>query len=149
MLGLSEIHTFSPSMVNEARIGIMGEWNPAYQGQLGTPFWEKFGITPLTTSIDPGLPHVGPPTTAITSFNGFSNSLFVRNDPHWQLSDTFSWTRSRHTIKLGTNATHHGTNLLPPTAVSGSISFTNTSSGPTSTYGLADVLLGLPASTTL
>ncbi len=149
MLGLSEIHTFSPSMVNEARAGIMGEWNPAYQGQLATPFWEKFGITPLTTSIDPGVPHVGPPTTSITGFNGFSNSLFVRNDPHWQLSDMFSWTRGRHTIKLGTNATHHGTNLLPPTAVSGSVSFTNTSSGPTTTYGLADVLLGFPASTTL
>ncbi len=149
MIGLNEVHAFSPSMVNEARAGYMVEWNPAIQGQLATEFWSKVGITPLTTKIDPGLPHFGPPSTSILGFTGFSNSLFVRNDPHWQLSDNFSWTRSKHTIKLGTNATHHGTNLLPPTAVAGSVSFTNTSSGPTTTYGIADVLLGLPASTTL
>ena len=149
IFGISEIHAFSPSMVNEVKVGYMVEKNPAIQGQLATPFWSSFGINPLTTSIDPGLPHAGPPTTAITGFTGFSNSLFVRNDPHWQITDNFSWTRSKHTIKTGTNITHHGTNLLPPTAVSGSVSFTNSSQGPTTGYAVADVLLGLPATTTL
>jgi len=149
IFGITEIHTFSPSMVNEAKIGYMIEWNPAFQGQLGTPFWTNYGVIPLTTQIDPGLPHAGPPTISITSYTPFSNSLFVRNDPHWQLTDNFSWTHSKHTIKIGSNVAHHGTNLLPPTSVSGTVNFTSTSSGPTTFYALADVLLGLPTSTVL
>lgn len=149
IFGVTEIHVFSPSMVNEFRLGYMLETNPSFKHTLTTPFWGLFGVKPLTTALDPSFPHQGPPTTSITGFTGFGNSLFDRDDDHWQLTDNFSWTRSRHTIKIGSNLASHGVNIWPPTAVSGSVSFTNTSSGPTTTYGLADVLLGLPASTTL
>src|SRR5207248_3461059 len=149
IVGLTEIHAFSTSMVNEFRYGYMAEQNPSTVNSLPTPFWGRFGIKPLTTVIAPTLPHDGPPSTSITGFTGFANSLFLRHDPHWQLTDNFSWTRSKHTLKFGATMAHHGTNLLPPTTVSGSVSFTNTSAGPTTTYGVADVLLGLPASTSL
>src|SRR5262249_11939869 len=113
------------------------------------PFWSLFGVTPLTTHIEPSFPHEGPPTTSITGFTGFSSSLFVRNDDHWQLTDNFSWSHSKHTIKMGSNFARHGINLWPPTTVAGTVSFSNTSQGPTTTYGVSDVLLGLPTSTSL
>src|SRR5262249_15621541 len=69
--------------------------------------------------------------------------------PHWQFTDNFSWTHGSHTTKFGGNVAFHGVNLLPPTQTAGTASFTDTSQGPTSGYGMADLLLGLPTSTSL
>jgi hypothetical protein len=149
LYGLAETHIFSPTMVNEARVGANYEFNPSVDLDAAIPFWSQFGITPLTTAIDPGLPHLGPPTTAITGFTGWSTSVFRRNDPRYQFADTFSWTRGKHTIKMGASIYHIGLDCTVPTSVAGSVSFTNTSAGPTTGYGAADVVLGFPASTTL
>ena len=149
LFGVAETHIFSPSMVNEARMGANFEFNPSVDQSASMPFWGQFGINPLTTAIDPGLPHVGPPTLSVTGFTGWANSVFRRNDPRWQYTDTFSWTRGRHTIKIGASLAHMGLDCTPPTTVAGSVSFSNTSQGPTTSYGMADMVLGLPQSTTL
>ncbi|MBI4472249.1 MAG: carboxypeptidase regulatory-like domain-containing protein [Acidobacteria bacterium] len=149
IFGITEVHVFSPSMVNEFRAGYMLEANPSFKHTLYTPFWATFGIKPLTTSLEESYPHQGPPSTTIAGYTGFTNSLFDRDDDHWQLTDNLSVTRSKHTMKTGFNMSSHGVNLWPPTTVAGSVNFQNTSQGPTTTYGLADVLLGYPTTTSL
>lgn len=149
IFGLTEVHVFSPTAVNEFRAGYMLETNPAFKHTLKTPFWSRFGIKPLTRSLDPSYPFEGPPTASIAGYSGWTNSLFDRSDNHQQLTDNFSWTHRTHTFKFGFNGASHGMNIWPPTTVAGSATFTNTSSGPTTGYGLADVLLGLPTRTAL
>jgi hypothetical protein len=149
LFGIQETHIFSPSMVNEVRVAATFELTPAIVQTTYTPFWSLYGIHPLTVDTFAILPHEGPPNTAATGFTSFSNQVFRRFDPRYQFTDTFNWTLGRHTIKIGGNESHLGINATPPSQVAGSVTFTNTSTGPTSGYAAADMLLGLPASTSL
>jgi len=59
-----------------------------------------------------------------------------------QLSDTLSWNRGRHTVRLGTSIVHHssgGTGNEPGFAILGTFTFLNTSTAPFDQLTLADV----------
>src|SRR5581483_2263530 len=64
------------------------------------------------------------------------------------LGDSLSWTHGKHTTKFGVNDSHFTSNNANVGNNTGTLSFTNTSSGPTTGYALSDLLLGLPASST-
>ncbi len=156
--GLAETHIFSPSMVNQVRIGTSMLIQPRTPEDL-TNFWGPYGITP--TVVAPGNPctgclakatsgYMGPPLTTATSYftggSGFGNySSQRRADTIWIFNDNFSLTKGRHTIKVGANLSHFGTNNFSSSAYNGSLSFSNTSTGPTTGYGIADMLMGYPA----
>lgn len=157
--GLAETHIFSPSMVNQIRIGTSMLIQPRTPQNL-TDFWGPYGITP--TLVAPANPctgclskatsgYMGPPLTTVTSYftggSGFGNySSQRRADTIWIFNDNFSLTKGKHTIKVGANLSHFGTNNFSSSAYNGSLSFTNTNTGPTTGYGLADMLMGYPAS---
>ena len=143
--GLAETHIFSPSMVNEARVAFSLELAPSIPQQSHVDFWGAFGIT-ARTYMPSNLPYTGIPSTSITGYTGYSTSVFYRHDPRWQWTDALSLTRGRHTFKVGFNLSHLATNNVAPTSIAGTLSFTNSSTGPTTGYGAADVVLGLPAS---
>jgi len=42
--GISETHIFSPSLINEARVGVNLIWLPEYTTTTGLDFWGKYGI---------------------------------------------------------------------------------------------------------
>lgn len=149
VFGIAETHVFSPALVNEVRLGYMLEQNPAIKKVTYTPFWRPLGIEPLTRRLSPSYPHEGPPTANFQSYTGWTNSLFDRDDNHWQFTDNLSWTRGKHTVKTGFYFASHGVNLWPPTTIAGQVDFTNSSQGPTTGYAMADVLLGLPTRTQL
>ena len=145
--GASETHIFSPSMVNEIRSAFSIVMQPAIPQDSYFNFWGTYGISPVVSSI-PTLPHFGAPQTSVTGFTSLpSEAGFERKNPQWQFSDTFSWTRGKHTIKIGGNLMHYAANIANVGSSTGSVSFSNTSAGPTSGYGFADLLLGLPSST--
>ena len=148
LYGLNETHILSPSMVNEARAGFTMTTQPAIGFSTNIPFWNQFGISPYISSIG-SLPNLGPPSVAITGFTTYAGQdAFKRSDPHWQYVDVFSWTRGTHTIKIGASFSHFASNNANTGNANGTLTFTNTSTGPTSGYGLADLLLGLPATST-
>ncbi|HLH37692.1 MAG TPA: carboxypeptidase regulatory-like domain-containing protein [Bryobacteraceae bacterium] len=146
--GLAETHIFSPSMVNQARVGVSMLIQPRTPEDV-TNFWGPFGVVP--TSFPINLPVAGPPLTTVTSYftsNGFGNySSQRRFDVIYIYNDNFSLTKGKHTIRTGANLSRFYTNNFSSSQFNGSLSFTNTSNGPTSGYGLADMLLGYPAST--
>jgi hypothetical protein len=148
LYGLGETHIFSPSMVNEARMGFTMTTQPAIGFSASVPFWSQFGISPYISSIS-SLPNLGSPSLAVTGYTTFGGQdAFRRADPHWQWADTLSWTLGKHTIKTGMSLNHFASNNANTGNANGTLAFTNSSSGPTSGYGLADLLLGLPQSTT-
>ena len=145
--GLAETHIFSPSIVNQARIGISMLVQPRTP-QVVSDFWGQFGVVPVDVPLN--LPVKGPPATTVTGYvnaaGGFGNySSQRRADTIWIFNDNVSITHGRHTIKIGGNLSHFGTNNFSSSNFNGSLTFTNTSSGPTSGYALADMLLGYPA----
>ena len=59
-----------------------------------------------------------------------------------QLSDTLSWSRGKHTMRLGTSLIHHtsgGTGNEPGFAILGTFTFLNTTTAPFEQLTLADV----------
>ncbi len=145
--GLSETHIFSPSIVNEARMAFSYTAQPAIPQNASVPFWGQFGVSPFITTIS-SLPHLGIPQTAATGYGTLlGEASFLRRDPHWLYNDVVSWTHGKHTIKIGGSLTHFASNNANVGSATGSFTFSNTSQGPTSGYGMADLMLGLPSST--
>jgi len=145
--GVSETHILSANKVNEARVAFTMTLQPAINQIASTPYWSTFGITSIIQNGSE-LPKDGTPGTTLTGYQSLPGPQpFRRADPHWQFSDTFSWTHGKHTVKIGASQLHASTNDVQASSPTGAVSFTNTSSGPTSTYGVADMVLGLPAST--
>jgi Carboxypeptidase regulatory-like domain len=148
--GINETHVFSPTMVNEARVGFSMVAVDNFPTTAFTDFWGQYGIQPLISPAPNGtrVPTYGYPNTSITGFTAFgSGNVAYYHMPTWEFSDALSWTKGKHTIRFGADIIHFNANNINLGSQAGTLSFTNTSSGPTSGYGLADVLLGLPAST--
>lgn len=146
--GLAETHIFSSNIVNQARVGISMLIQPRTP-QNTENFWGPFGVVPTPVPIT--LPVIGPPLTTVTSYftsAGFGNySSQRRADTIWIFNDNVLIVKGKHSIKVGFNDSHFSTDNFSSSQYNGSLAFTNTSQGPTSSYGLADMLLGYPSST--
>jgi len=145
--GIAETHIFSASIVNQARIGVSMLVQPRTP-EVVSNFWSQFGINPTPVPIN--LPVIGPPITTITGYvnsgAGFGNySSQRRADLIWIYNDNVAITHGRHNIKIGGNLSHFGTNNFSSTNYNGTLTFSNTNTGPTTGYALADALEGLPS----
>ncbi|MBI1358425.1 MAG: hypothetical protein GC160_29160 [Acidobacteria bacterium] len=149
---LSETHSFSPSIVNEARAG----WTRLNLRQLPVTYGHD-----VTSDIGiPGANVAGDEITSglalfsISGFtglgdNGFSPAIVVSDN--LQYSDNLSYTRGRHSFKFGGEYQRRRYNALQSNAFRGSMSFSGAYSldpatGGNSGSGAADVLLGKPKS---
>ena len=101
---LANTHVFSPTKVNEARVG----WN-LFKNVAGT---ELGGVTDVVGSLgipglatpDPlswGIPAVGGFTNGLSGFGNTTSAPFVLNDQTYQFVDNFSWTIGRHVLQIG------------------------------------------------
>ena len=146
VFGINETHIFTPTLVNQVRYAYTYTYTPSSARSGRTDFWGKYGVKPLLVSFS-GIPDKGIPQVAVTGFNSFPSArTFVRDDPHWQFSDTLSWTHNKHTINMGFNYLHYHTGNTDLSSQGGTLNFSNTSQGPTTGYAMADWLLGLPSS---
>ena len=98
---VSEIHTFSPTTINELRVGI---------NRVRTD-WDGYGDN-LDSSNEVGIPGIndfcgicgGLPTISISGLTGFGHTAFAptrRHDTVWQFVDNVTLIRNKHTIKVG------------------------------------------------
>jgi Carboxypeptidase regulatory-like domain len=94
---LNEIHIFSPNIVNEARLGF---------NRIAISFVPNTPENPLNYGIQNGvtynnaLPQITVQDLGL-NFGGPSGFPQGRFDTAGVFSDTLSWTRGKHTIKLG------------------------------------------------
>jgi hypothetical protein len=106
----SETHTFSSNKVNEFRLAQVYTHNN--QDLLGPRLNEQYGIQgTLDTPKIKGLPQftitgfstlgTAAPGTAPIAATGSGNFPADKSGKIWQLLDSFSWIRGRHSIKFG------------------------------------------------
>jgi hypothetical protein len=143
---LDETHTFSASLLNDARLGFQyfpvteGFSNPTGQN-LGT----LFGIAGVSVDFLPQMTFTG------TNVGPIGNADLVQSfhDTTWQFEDTATWTHGRHVIHGGFQAYHYIMNDLYPgnAGLAGQFFFNGQFTGNNGTSAgnaVADFLLGLP-----
>jgi hypothetical protein len=139
---IDETHIFSPAVVNEFRAGVNRLVQPRVQQD--------------STASFPGLPgaflgylanNAGVPRTSVTGYStlgGATNLPSERDDTTYQIAESLSWTRGRHSVKFGGEWRKFLSSNLQTSNGRGSLSFSGSAPGPTSGYPLADLMLGLP-----
>jgi hypothetical protein len=147
LLGLSEIHIFSPSLINEAKASIQRMRQPRVQTDVNVNFWGPFN----TPNVGPNVAdNTGIPNTGITGYatlGGPTNIPQNRWDTTYAYVDSLSVQKGTHALKFGAEYRPFDTNFLYASSVVGVLKFTASTAAPTSGYALADALLGYPTST--
>lgn len=156
--GASWVHTFSPAIVNEVRLGFTRvRWNNGVpsdpSGVFGLTGNQKVGI-PFGTQAYVGF--TGQSISNNASYIGTSANPQVFTDNTFNYYDNLTWQHGRHYFSIGGQATRYQQNYLNAGNVGFLGQFTysgvysgnpNASNGPG--YGPADFVLGRIANTQL
>jgi len=134
---LSEVHTFSPSIVNEFRFGYVRQGNWFTPSSLGLGYPQKIGLQYAKADIFPNIDITGiggnnvltPQTSAIYLQNAFNPS------------DVITMIRGRHILHFGAEVLIYQDNSTPWGNLS-SASLTFNGQFTNSSVGYADFLLG-------
>ena len=148
--GLQYIHTFSPRIVNELRLGVDLEHVKQLSTRTNTGFTaSSIGINgflvggPAGRALRPD--EEGFPTLAISGYLGIGDGTAASNLDYsrtYQVTDNVTWTRGKHTIILGGDLRYALDDATTNNVPFGSESFTGSLTGDAA----ADYILGVPAS---
>ncbi len=150
-VSIGDTHSFSPSLVNEARFGLYDQRNQNLGQNRHTDFNAQLGIP----GVSPGPALQGFPAIRIDGFSEFGdrpNDPFIYDIRNAQFIDTLSLVRGRHNLKLGADIIWSNFAEADVRNVRGDFRFrgrnTNTGTGASSGFrSFADFLFGLPDST--
>jgi Carboxypeptidase regulatory-like domain/TonB dependent receptor len=147
-LALSEIHTFSPTLVNEFRFGYNRINSHRFQpnsntdvsgqlGLLGVPYEPNFG----------GLPNICFASEACIGSSDFLPSIEKQNS--YVFNENLIWIRGRHSLKFGTEIRREEFTIFQISAPRGDMfygpDFTDNPGAPnTGGVDFASFLLGIP-----
>jgi hypothetical protein len=142
LLGFSETRVFSPTLINEFRVGLTRTTDSELSAYSGTNWAAKYGIPGTTT--DPSLE--GFPKFSITGFETLGDSTsnpirYVVNN--FDYNDGVTWNKGRHTIRIGGDVLR--VQYYQPT--NSNFNGTFTFNGKLTGDGIADFDLGFPSST--
>src|SRR5579872_2203836 len=148
---LQEIHTFTPSLVNQIALGYTRFYLQVTPLDLGTDMSTLLGLQGSNTSyVASGMASIG-----VSGYSGYSESSVPEIVPQntYQVSDTVSYTHGAHSLKFGFSVVHNGFGFFQLSGSSGSLNYsgnyTNNPASPAGTgNGWGDFLLGLPGSST-
>ena len=97
---INETHIFTPSTVNELRIGYSQNRSQRLEFNASTNLSAEYGIPGIPGGTDNG----GLPNFSVTGINGFGSSEYqptVETQQIWQAVDIVTLIRGRHTVKIG------------------------------------------------
>ena len=141
---LGETHVFGPSLVNDFRAGWVQEDNYTGAGGGAVP---QLGLE--------GVDLTAFPTISVSQLLQLGSSAPNHDrDRSWIFNDSLTWQRGTHSIKAGGDFRRQMYDYYDPGKLSGSYTFSGaftsqTPNGTGSGLGLADLLLGLPATTSI
>ncbi len=149
-LGLGYTHTFSPQLLNDLHGGYFRYAVNALPFNFGKSIGtDELGIPNANRSTDPnssGLTNID-----IAGFTPLGDSMYLPEhvfENIFQVADTVTWIRGRHSLKLGVDFRRQQRNFYQVTAPRGFYDFggvyTNDLSTANGGNGLADLLLGIP-----
>src|SRR5262249_54909592 len=100
LFGISETRIFSPTLINEFRIGLTRTTNQELSNDAGTNFAAQLGINGTTN--DPSL--AGFPKFNITGFETLGDSTtnpirYTVNN--YNMNDVVTWIKGEHILKFG------------------------------------------------
>lgn len=146
---IGHFHTFGVSVVNEFRIGFGRYYNDLGNGDQTNA--TEIGL-PNGYDLAPGIPAINYLAGNLAELGGrpaYGNRW--QNETSGLLSDSLSWSRGRHNIKLGGQIGRYHYNTRGATNQRGTVEFDGSRNGliPATTANarasaLADLLLGLP-----
>jgi hypothetical protein len=155
---IDETHTFTPNLVNDARIGF--SYFPVTEGfsnPTGQNLGQAFGIAGVNDTFLPSINFInaGISVPGVVLPNSFGNNDLVQSfhDTTLQFEDTFTYTHGKHVIHAGFEVYRYIMNDLYPgnAGLAGQFNFTGQFTGnfgavgtPSLGYSVADFLLGLP-----
>jgi Carboxypeptidase regulatory-like domain len=139
---IDETHTFSPTMVNEFRAGVNRLVQPRVQEDNDVTFSGLPGAFLGYLADNHGVPRTT--ITGYSTLGGATNLPSERDDTTYQILDSISWTKGKHTIKFGGDWRKFFSTNLQTSSGRGTLTFTGSAPGPTSGYPFADLLLGYP-----
>ena len=144
---LQEIHSFSPSLVNQFALGYTRWFLDQIPAALGSYIATQLGLQGANTSLIAS----GMTSLTITGFSAYSESSVPESVPQntYQISDTLSYTHGKHSLKFGFSAVHNLFGFYQLNFASGGLTYSgNFTNNPASSSGTgsgyADFLLGLP-----
>ncbi len=137
---LTETHIFSPTTLNELRLGYTRMHNANLNQGLGTNHTALSGIRGFeeTSQNFPGFPNLG-----ITGFQGIPGNAFqplVNPTNSYQIVNTVSFIRGAHTVKAGIDFRDYRLTSTNSANSRGNFSFNGGYTG----NGFADFLTGYP-----
>jgi hypothetical protein len=136
-------HILTSTAANEFRFGLVQEDNFA---------------SPVTSNVSSigleGVPLTQFPSVSITGLTSLGAGSYSRTrDRHWIWNDALNIVKGRHSIQIGAEYMRYLNHAYNPGVLSGSYSFSGTFSslpGVSNTgFGIADLLLGDPAGTSI
>ncbi|MGH9555348.1 MAG: carboxypeptidase regulatory-like domain-containing protein [Terriglobales bacterium] len=99
-LAVSDTHSFSSALTNEARFGFnRGVFDSALPQNPRDP--ASFGFVLPSTKAVTNMPLVA--IAGFSSYGTFNDSPSFRRENTFQFQDNLSWVRGRHTMKFGFN----------------------------------------------
>ncbi|MCI0354575.1 MAG: hypothetical protein L0099_05990, partial [Acidobacteria bacterium] len=99
-LAVSDTHSFSSALTNEARFGFnRGVFDSAIPQNPRDP--ASFGFNLPSTKAVTNIPLVA--IAGLSSYGTFNDSPSFRRENVFQFQDNVSWVRGRHTMKFGFN----------------------------------------------
>ncbi len=134
---IADVHTFTPGLINEARIHYLRDYS----------FWDSPNrLTPEELGIRnyPQEGHREPPSFNISSryaLGAGGNAELSELGYRWEFGDTVTWIRQGHQIRMGGNTMRSHWGIRTASAAPGSFAFT----GAVTNDAMADFLLGLPS----
>ena len=153
---ISETHSFSPHIVNEARIGFSRDESVYFANTKGTPIAQDWGLNvPNLSGLNGMQGFPGVYFSNFTNLEGNSNTGWAQNTHEY--TDNVTYTRGKHTLKMGfsdirylVNETINETqNYFGYTSYSAFGTQSQTPYGtntPAGGFDFASFLLGLPSS---
>jgi hypothetical protein len=141
-------HTFGSNALNDLRFSFIRYAVTSTPDDFGQDISDQVGIPNANRGNEEtsGLANIG-----VNAYSDLGNSYWIPElsaDNTYQLADSVSWIRGKHTIKLGVDYRKYQRNFYQSQAAFGQFNFNgqfttaNTSDG--GQYGLPDLLLGVP-----
>ncbi len=141
-------HTFGTNVLNDLRFSFLRYAVNSTPDDFGQNISDQVGIPNANRGNEEtsGLANIG-----VNTYSDLGNSYWIPElsaDNTYQIADSVSWVRGKHTIKLGVDYRKYQRNFYQSEAAFGQFNFngqfTVATTGTSPQYGLPDLLLGVP-----